>query len=63
MLEIDYGELMRLAGYVVPNAGGNSRRRRNELTYAMSSEELTDDEAEVLAEYLSWYRSRKRGTR
>ena len=63
VLEIDYGELMRLAGYVVPDGEGNSRRRRNELTYAMSSEELTDDEAEVLAEYLSWYRSRRRGTR
>jgi len=59
VLDIDYGELMRLAGYVVPNEGGGNKRRRNELTHSLSSEELTEDEAEVLAEYLNWYRSRK----
>ncbi len=59
-LEIDYGELMRLAGYVVPNAGTSKQRRRNELTYALSSEELTDEEGQVLAEYLNWFRSRRR---
>lgn len=59
VLEIDYAELMRLAGYVVPNDLG-SRRRRNELTHAMSSEKLTEEEADVLAEYLNWYRHHKR---
>ena len=58
-LEIDYSELMRLAGYVVPSSGASSKRRRNELTYALNSVELTEDEAETLAEYLNWYRSRK----
>jgi cytoskeletal protein RodZ len=58
VLGIDYAELMRLAGYMVPNHG-QSRRRRNELTHAFSSEELNEDEAEILAEYLLWYRTRQ----
>jgi len=58
---MDYAELMRLAGYVVPNASSSARvRRRNELTHAASSESLTEEEANELAEYLDWYRSRKR---
>jgi HTH-type transcriptional regulator, competence development regulator len=59
VLQIDYAELMRLADYVVPNQE-NGRRRRNELTHALSSEKLTEEEAEMLAEYLNWYRSRAR---
>lgn len=59
VLLIDYAELMRLAGYVVPNQA-NGRQRRNELTHALSSEKLTEEEAEILAEYLNWYRSRER---
>ncbi len=62
VLEIDYAELMRLAGYVVPNEA-SARRRRNELMHAASSEKLTEDEAEALAEYLNWYRSRKRAAK
>jgi transcriptional regulator with XRE-family HTH domain len=58
-LELDYPELMRLAGYVAP-AAGRGKKRRNELTYALSSEPLTDDEAEVLARYLDWYRHDKK---
>lgn len=60
-LEMDYAELMRLAGYVVPNdEKAVSKRRRNELTHALSSEELSDDEAAELARYLDWYRSRRK---
>ncbi len=62
VLEIAYSELMRLAGYIVPN-DASSRRRRNELTHAASSEKLTEEEAEALAEYLNWYRSRRRATK
>lgn len=58
-LNLDYAEVMRLAGYVVPD-GPRTRRRKNELTYALSSEPLTDDEAEELARYLDWYRDRKK---
>jgi transcriptional regulator with XRE-family HTH domain len=61
-LDIDYAEVMRLAGYVVPNDAGARRRRRNELTHALSSEVLTEEEARELAEYLSWYRSRNNQT-
>jgi transcriptional regulator with XRE-family HTH domain len=63
VLGIDYAELMRLAGYIVPNDGAQQRRRRNELTHALSSEELTEGEAEELAEYLNWYRSRQPQTK
>ena len=59
VLDIDYAELMRLAGYILPNEIPNSRRRRNELTHAFSSEVLTDQEADELAEYLIWYRTRQ----
>jgi HTH-type transcriptional regulator, competence development regulator len=58
VLEIDYAELMRLAGYVVPNDSAHAKRRRNELTHAFSSDELTEEEADELAEYLLWYRTR-----
>jgi HTH-type transcriptional regulator, competence development regulator len=59
-LDIRYVELMRLAGYVVPNEeNGHARRRRNELTHALKSEELTEEEAAELSEYLDWYRSRR----
>jgi transcriptional regulator with XRE-family HTH domain len=58
-LDLDYSELMSLAGYVAP-ATPRARKRRNELTYALSSEPLTDDEAQELALYLDWYRDRKR---
>jgi HTH-type transcriptional regulator, competence development regulator len=60
VLHIDYASLMRLAGYVVPGDRGGSRRPRNELRYALNSEELTDEEAHELAEYLDWYRERHR---
>ena len=60
VLNIDYASLMRLTGYVVPSDRAGSRRPRNELRYALNSEELTDEEAHELAEYLDWYRERRR---
>jgi transcriptional regulator with XRE-family HTH domain len=59
-LNVGYAELMRLAGYVVPDEPAESERPRNELRYALSSEELTEEEAHELAEYLDWYRERHR---
>lgn len=59
-LDMDYAELMRLAGYVVPGDQRKSKKGRNELTYAFNSESLTDAEAEVLAQYLDWYRDQHR---
>lgn len=59
-LKINYATLMRLAGYVVPGDRAAPQRPRNELRYALNSEELTDEEAHELAEYLDWYRERHR---
>jgi transcriptional regulator with XRE-family HTH domain len=59
-LAISYADLMRLAGYVVPGERTSAKRPRNELRYALSSEELTAEEARELAEYLDWYRTRHR---
>jgi hypothetical protein len=62
-LKVSYSELMKLAGYVVESStsprasvGGGM------LARALSSEDLTEQEAEELAKYLAWYRSRQ-GTR
>lgn len=58
-LDIEYAELMRLAGYIVPSDQARAPNRgRNELRYALSSEELTDEEAQELAKFLDWYRDR-----
>lgn len=58
-LSVPYSELMKLAGYVVPR-GGRERRpvADNMLAHALSSEDLTEDEAAELAKYLTWYRER-----
>lgn len=58
-LKVSYSELMKLAGYVVPK--GTSQRTpvgAGMLAHALSSEDLTEQEAEELAKYLAWYRSR-----
>lgn len=56
VLGLDYLELMRMAGYVVPDASG---RRSGALAQALSSEDLTEDEAYAVATYLQLYRSGK----
>jgi transcriptional regulator with XRE-family HTH domain len=58
-LKVEYAELMRLAGYVTPS-DSRAKKRKNELTYALSSEPLTDEEAKELARYLDWYREGKK---
>lgn len=55
-LGVEYVELMRLAGYVVPEAGD---RRFGALAQALSSQDLTEDEARAVAAYLQMYRSGK----
>lgn len=60
-LQIPYAELMQLAGYEVPTADAKRVREGNVLSYALSSERLTDDEASRLLEYLDWYRHKKAG--
>lgn len=58
-LEIPYEELMELAGYVVPNADAARVKEGNVLSFALSSEKLSDEEASALLEYLDWYRHRR----
>lgn len=58
-LEVPYEELMEMAGYVVPTADAARVREGNVLSYALSSEKLSDEEANALLEYLDWYRHRK----
>jgi transcriptional regulator with XRE-family HTH domain len=59
-LNVPYSDLMRLAGYVVPR-GSDERipMGTNVLAHALSSEDLSEKEAEELAKYLSWFRSQQ----
>ncbi len=59
VLNVPYETLMELAGYVVPAAGKNEVIATSALSHALSSEDLSEDEAEVLARYLRWYRDEK----
>lgn len=58
-LDVPYEELLELAGYVVPTADAARVREGNVLSFALSSEKLSDEEAAALLEYLDWYRHRK----
>ncbi len=63
-LGLDYGEVMRLAGYVVPTARRRTAAARassGPLSHALSSEPLTEEEAGALAEYLTFIRQRGGG--
>lgn len=55
-LGVEYMELMRLAGYVVPESAG---ARSNALAQALSSKDLTEEEARAVAAFLELYRSGK----
>ena len=55
-LDLDYMDLMRLAGYVVRERSG---RESSGLAHALSAENLTEDEARAVAAYLKMYRSEK----
>ncbi len=53
-LGVAYTDLMRLAGYIVPEA---ESRRSGVLAQALSSQDLTEDEARAVAAFLKAYRS------
>lgn len=55
-LGVEYLELMRLAGYVLPEPEGT---RANALLQALSSKGLTDDETRAVSAFLDIYRSGK----
>jgi transcriptional regulator with XRE-family HTH domain len=63
-LGLEYGDLMRLAGYVVPVGSerrAGSRRGTSALSHALSTEPLTNDEETALTEYLGFLRSKRGG--
>jgi HTH-type transcriptional regulator, competence development regulator len=63
-LGLEYAQLMRLAGYVVPASTTRSlaaAAKTGPITHALSSEQLTEEEARDLAEYLAFIRQRSRG--
>jgi len=62
-LGLDYAEVMRLAGYVVPSGRGRpaARAKGGPISHALSSEPLTEEEATALSEYLKFIRSRAGG--
>lgn len=60
VLDIPYVELMRLAGYVMPN---EKKRPTAGLATALLSEKLTEDEASQLLTYLRVMRQQKAGVR
>lgn len=60
-LGIDYVDLMKLAGYVVPDNGAQSEReyRGSVLAQALSSEGLTNEEERQVADFLAYLRHRR----
>lgn len=56
VLDVPYAGLMKAAGYVVPDGDRKRAAPASVLSYALSSEKLTDDEAKALAQYLAWFR-------
>ena len=60
VLAVPYAELMRLCGYLVPDA---SRTGPAQSVETALFADLTDDERDELLEYLAWYRARKRSGR
>ena len=57
---LDYGDLMRRAGYVVPTSRrSTTASRRPGTSHALSSEPLTDEEETALAAYLRVLRDQK----
>lgn len=63
VLDVPYGRLMELAGYVVPAADEAKVKPGSVLAYALSGQDITDEEAEVLARYLRWYRDEQTHTK
>ncbi len=57
VLGVPYMTLMEAAGYVVPVADEKKVKPGSVLAHALSSENITDEEAEALARYLRWYRN------
>jgi transcriptional regulator with XRE-family HTH domain len=57
VLGLPYGELMKLAGYLVPD--GRDEPDHQQLNAAFFAD-LNEDERNELLRYLTWYRERQR---
>lgn len=60
VLGLSYVRLMRLAGYIVPTGSRKGdESKAGTIGFALSSEAVTEEEAQALAEYLAFLRSRR----
>lgn len=60
VLDVSYVELMKLAGYVVPTEHEiEARNGRSVLAQALSSENLTEEEEQQVADFLAYLRHRR----
>jgi HTH-type transcriptional regulator, competence development regulator len=59
VLEVPYPTLMQLAGYIVPSGDEEKVKPGNVLAYALSSENITEEEASELARYLAFIREER----
>lgn len=55
-LNVPYSELMRLAGYVVPDGGSGSA---SPFEHALASSDLSDDERRAVAAFISHLRNQR----
>ncbi|MCW2986159.1 MAG: transcriptional regulator, family [Conexibacter sp.] len=56
VLELEYADLMELAGYVMPRGDTAGPSASNLLAQALSAENLTEDEIAELAEFIAFKR-------
>lgn len=62
VLEVDYSDLMALAGYIVPGQSSVDRSTpANVLASALRSSDLSEDEIEEMAQYLGYLRTKRKG--
>lgn len=60
VFEVDYGDLMALAGYIVPGQSSVDRSTpSNVLASALSSSDLSEEEIEEMAQYLGYLRRKR----
>ncbi len=61
--EIPYGTLLRLAGYLPPMEGTQTRRAEGIAFSLLKRKDITEEEAEELVKYLEFIRQKKRAVK
>jgi HTH-type transcriptional regulator, competence development regulator len=59
--DVSYGDLMQLAGFIVPNSNGRSNRHHQSV--AFNAMNLTEDEEDRVLDFVEFLRSRKKTKR